>query len=269
MSDLDRLEKALTTIAHLWPLTHPTGPPPIRLGKVGTSSTKPLPIPTPVVETLDGHRDIRAVLETWAKNVIHAHQLAPHIPCPTRVPHRKGDRLTLLCGCGTTPGSATRTHPLPATNIPALATFLTTHANWLATNPLAVEQINRTATTIRHLADPRGARQFVGPCPTCGHDLRAYPGETARCTGPGCSTELEPEAQRTRLVKEAEDKLYTASEIVGLAHRLWDYPVTNVHITRWKNAGRLIPHGAIGKRDLYRVGDVADLAKDHHEARRK
>lgn len=218
---------ALHTIRTHWDDMLPDAPRPPTAGTIGRTQSKPLPIP---VHVLDVRAETLTRLASWALLVIEERQSSA---------------------------------ALNGWDAPAMAGFLTIHADYLGEHDAGADAAAELADSARKvigICEPRGALEFVGPC-ECGGDLRARPGEAATCKT--CHVKVDAQATRDQLVREAEDRLLTAAELVAIAHRLWDHPVSHVRISRWVSAGDLVQHGSIARGErvmpTYRVGDVGNL----------
>lgn len=222
------IRQALNTIRNCWDEMLPDSPRQVTTGTIGRTDSKPLPIP---VHTLDVRAQALARLASWCLLVIEDQDLHP--------------RLDGLDAVG-------------------MARFLDTHADYLASHPAAedvVDELGESARKIDRVVDRPGPLEFVGRCEVCGGDLRARDKSAALCRD--CGASVDAAATREQLTREAEDRLMTAAELVAIAHRLWDEPVTHVRISRWVKSGQLSTHGHVqdGERKyaLHRVGDVSVL----------
>lgn len=222
----DKIRHSLLTIRQCWDAMLPRSPRGTTAGTIGRTSHTPLPIPASI---LDVRAQTRSRLAGWCLVVI--------------------DDLDL--------------HPsLDGQDAVGMARFLDVHAGYLAQHEAVEDVIEELADSERRcerIAEPPGALEFVGRCQVCDGDLRARQGGAALCRD--CGQLVDAQTTREQLTREAEDRLMTASELVEIAHRLWDDPVTLVRINRWAKGGHLLAHGTkpMGERSLplYRVGDVA------------
>lgn len=229
MTEPGPIRQALVGIQTSWAAMLPTGPRAIRSGTIGRSSEVALPVPAHV---LDVRRETTERLAGWATIV--------------------ADDLDLHTS-------------LDAYDVPAVCGLLLTHADYLAEHPASEDCLEELADSARRcigIAEPPGAREFVGRCGICEGDLRAYHRGPAVCSD--CRAVVDPETIRESVMEAALDRTYTAAEVVSLAHRLWDYPVTHVHVSRWVKRGRLLPVTEHEIPARYRMRDVAALVEEHH-----
>lgn len=223
--DAARIRQALWTIRMCWPQMLPLAPRPPRAGIVGRAPDVPLPVPVSIL-------DLRALtlsrLASWALVVADDQDL-----------HTSLDGADAL----------------------GLCRFLDTHADYLAAHPAAgdvLDELGDSARRCDRVVDHPGPLEFVGRCEVCSGDLRARSGGNALCRD--CGASVDPVTTRESLVRQAEDRLLTAAEIVRLAHRLWDQPVTHVHLSRWVKRGLLPVKGRTpDEHALHRIGDVDAL----------
>lgn len=162
---------------------------------------------------------------------------------------------------------------LPTADIPAMAQWLLRLFPRLVTYP-AVEEltadVHRHVTDARHVIDIRADRWYAGPCRTPGcteldshgkarpTDMyAAVDAKQVHCRL--CHAVYDVAEQRTWLLEQAEDRLATATDCARALTSLGQ-PVTPERVWKWKERGRLVPHGQDAQeRPLFRVGDVIDL----------
>lgn len=164
------------------------------------------------------------------------------------------------------------------TDLPALASFLLDNISWLRHHqdgPQVVDDVIRAVDAVKRAIDKPPERVYVGRCGApkldedgrevdCQAEVYARPGAPlAVCGGPdGCGASWDVEERRAWLLEAARDQLENASTIARAVTALGGQEVTPERIWKWKERGRIVPHGyedAKRKRPLYRVGDVLDL----------
>lgn len=274
MSDVhsieDALRRACFTLASSWGLMLPNGPRTQTAGIIGRSGERIDPV-SPYLLGL--RRVIAEQLAGWVLVIAEERDLRPTWRCPSwRWSLRKGGSAR-LCACGEAPGHplVEGRHRLSALDVVRMARFVDTHAEWLAAHEAgqdAADELTASAEKVSSVIEPPGAREFVGRCSVCQGDLRARDGAAALCRE--CGTIVDTATYRDQAVRQAEDRLMTAAEIVRLAPRMWDHPVTHVHLSRWATRREIVPHAHTfgpDPRPMYRVGDVRDLVTRHAERR--
>lgn len=224
-----RIRQALLVFVTAWVDMLPDGPPPKRAGIIGRSPDRADPISAGL---LDIRRNALMTLDHLTGTVLVRRRLTTCVD--------NGDAV-------------------------AMAAFLTIHAQWLAEHePTAGPALTGHANKIKGVVEPPGSAEFVGRCEVCDGDLRARDREAATCRD--CGTMVDTATWREAATEEAQDRLLTAAEIVALAPRMWDHPVTHVHLSRWAKRSELIPHAHTfgpDPRPMYRVGDVRELVTRH------
>lgn len=182
----------------------------------------------------------------------------------------------------------------------ALPAWLCGQVSWLRSaecGPEAVVKVRGAIRQARLVVDRPPDLVYVGPCSAlvrtaprvcgCGVDLTDQAGLLA-VTCPGCARVFAPRVcgadlyarpgrdvtevacrecgarfpigdRRAWLLEQAQDRLLPATELARAIDGL-GVDVTPSAIWKWKERGRLVPHGAdaLGH-PLYRVGDVMDL----------
>lgn len=139
------------------------------------------------------------------------------------------------------------------------ARTLERHAERLLERPEG-PQMARELEALAHrcvvLLEPPGARQYVGPCPDCGGDLRALEGEPARCSA--CRRKVDAPTQQRLALETARGRLLSAADLCRLAPLAWrGRRLNKMRVSRWRAAGVLSPAGtAADGAALYRVADV-------------
>lgn len=234
MSDPHRLEvdlaEACWTIAADWDASlHGKRETP-GVGFVRGTREAPLPVP---VATLDDRAQCTSRLASWSALVLEERALESH---------------------------------LDSLNAVALARFIGTHAQWLASHeagPEAAREIGDSARKIARLAHPeRRDYVVIGDCPRtvaspegepvqCGAKVRAYPEKNIiKC--PGCGHEDTLAWWEAQIVPSLEDKtLLTASELAVFLHRTAREVVTEEQIRQWAARGYIRRHGRERNRTLY------------------
>lgn len=163
-----------------------------------------------------------------------------------------------------------RGEALPADDLGAMSGWLLARLEHLRHHPAADEiatEIMAVVTQARRAIDRKADRWYAGPCQAeiddhpCDAELYARPG-AAVVSCPRCHTAHDVKARREHLLAAAEDQLLHAAWIAQAVTALGDH-ITQVQITRWVNAGRLLAHGVdLMGRATYRVGDVRQLAHE-------
>ncbi len=143
------------------------------------------------------------------------------------------------------------------------------------------DEIGDTLRRITHRIDSPIELHYVGPCGAvtvttncacntgddcdrdhllCTADVLAVAGAiTATCRV--CKTEHVVAERHAQLLATVADRLETAATCAR-AVTVWGEPVKAELIRKWRERGKLLPHGHdLGGNPLYRVGDVADLAR--------
>lgn len=154
----------------------------------------------------------------------------------------------------------------------ALPAWLCGQVPWLrsaACGPEAVAKLCGVIGRVRAAVDRPPDLEFAGPCGAsvvdeagllrvCRADLYARRGdEVAECDVCGATYPLDE--RRTWLLDRVDDMLLPASELARAVDGL-GVDVTPSAIWKWKERGRLLPHGTDAHgHPLYRVGDVRDL----------
>lgn len=153
---------------------------------------------------------------------------------------------------------------LPVDNIPAMARWLMWRVDGLMLSELgaeAVDEITRLSERGTRLVDRPADKWYAGPCNAtedCATELYAKT-KAGNISCPGCGSTYDIAQRRSFLLESAEDVLADATVLAGAVSWLGGTPVTAARIWKWKERGRIIPHGHDGKRPLYRVGDVLDV----------
>lgn len=160
----------------------------------------------------------------------------------------------------------------PLSTWTVLGAWLCAQVSWLRSSPLgpeAVEKLGAAVGAARSVVDRPSDMVYAGPCnastvdgdglhQVCGEDLYARAGEiSVTCTSCGAKHALSD--RRQWLLGKVEDMLLPASELARAIDGL-GVDVTPTAIWKWKERGRLTPHGTDGRgHPLYRVGDVMDV----------
>lgn len=103
--------------------------------------------------------------------------------------------------------------------------------------------------------------EHLDGCPgLCNTELYTKPG-AAHATCPACGTRYDVKERRAWLLAAANDKLWPAWEIAQALPNLIGKDINRQTLHSWRRRKRLIPKGwALDGTELYRVGDVIDLA---------
>jgi hypothetical protein len=156
--------------------------------------------------------------------------------------------------------------PLPEDRLSSMAGWLVTEVDWLRMHEIghdAVTEILQAIASVRRLIDRPPGRVFLGICSAvhagieCTEPLYGLNGRhEVRCRT--CGTEHQVEERREVLRDSVEDVLARPAEICRAV--IWlDEHVRADQITRWQQAGRLLPKGHDEGKPRYRIGDVLDL----------
>jgi len=155
-----------------------------------------------------------------------------------------------------------------------LGAWLCAHVSWLRSSPLGPEAVVKLRAAVRaacSVVDRPPDLAYAGPCRAsvvdadglhveCGADLYARPGEP-QVTCRACGAAYPLSEQRQWLLAQVEDMLLPATELARAIDGL-GVEVTPTAIRKWKQRGRLAPHGHnVRGHPLYRVGDVLDVVK--------
>lgn len=170
-------------------------------------------------------------------------------------------------------------------------TLLEQCAVWLACHPLelrrltgaapAADEIHHALQRIRTMIDPPREPRPIGPCPTCGIELREHPNDDGtlpiytRCRS--CDTQHEIAAVMREALDAISDRLFTIAEIVRITTQ-FEKPIGKSTLHRWAQEHRIESRGyachdpvyglritdhPIQPRDprVYRLGDVLGVAR--------
>ena len=154
----------------------------------------------------------------------------------------------------------------------ALPVWLCSQVSWLRgaeCGPEAVAKIRAVIRAARLVVDRPPDLAYAGPCggslldddgllQVCTADLYARPGEL-QVTCRVCGTRYPLAERRKWLLAKTEDMLLPATELARAIDGL-GVDVTPSAIWKWKERGRIVPHGTDpAGHPLYRVGDIMDL----------
>ena len=122
----------------------------------------------------------------------------------------------------------------------------------------------------RGLIDQAAVREFVGECEICGGSLfrraRANDGVCQRC---GRLVE-DAEVRRLDALASAESGLATRDVILSAAPSSYGLVIKDSTFAGWVKRGRLQPRGvAANGVELWRVGEVLDLARERDRKRKR
>ncbi len=177
---------------------------------------------------------------------------------------------------------ATGKTPPPTTG--SAARWLAGHVHWFRHRddaPALLDETHAALLQLIHRIDSPVELHYVGPCGAvtvttncacntgddcdtdhllCDADVLAVAGApTATCRV--CKTEHNVAARHAQLLADVADRLETAATCAR-AVTMWGEPVKAELIRKWRERGKLLPHGHdLGGNPLYRLGDVADLAR--------
>lgn len=204
------LRAALRDISAYWgEMVDPEATP--RRSTAGRSSEPVDPINAHV---LDVRRDTLNTLNTWTSGVLQERHLTGHT--------------------------------LDRTNAPALARFLDTHTDYIATHPVAphaVEQLQACARAVKAVARPTTPddMRFLGPCPTCDTRLHATDHQNL-ITCPTCATTTDRHTIRALAHHTAEQTHITATQATHYA-KAFGLTLNASTIRSWARRGRITPTG--------------------------
>jgi len=138
--------------------------------------------------------------------------------------------------------------PCPVEHRPAGAP-----ADWQDTPAAHLACIERR---VRAVVEPKGAREYVGLCPTdgCPHHLRAPEHGPVRCVDGHVH---DTATVRDVAVKEASERLHTLMDISRLSLTLWGRRVKYEALKKMVRSGRLASTTDITGKHLVRASDVA------------
>ncbi len=177
----------------------------------------------------------------------------------------------------------TATGHTPPPDIGQAARWLAGHMQIMRRHAYAemfADEIGDTRRRITHRIDSPIELHYVGPCGAitanqscacdigddcdtdhvlCDADVFALTGATS-ATCKSCRTVHDVATRHAQLLAEVADRLESAATCAR-AVTMWGEPVKAELIRKWRERGKLLPHGHdLGGNPLYRVGDVADLA---------
>lgn len=279
----ERLEYDLADIASLW---GDLGPVHTKQVNYGTGGKRTDPSPLPIDSRFTPHREkatgklarghgweveatIKQRVVSWAQYV--GEWL---VPIDGPVCHRCSHRLCVTI----------RQRRTPADTVPAIATYLLIHAEWLCRTDLAgdvCDEIAESAEELRRLVDLPADQWYAGICSapindseTCDRELYATKRRGILTCGK-CQARHDIEDRRKFLLSEARTYLVSATE-AARAVVMWadstkgeDTLVKRIHA--WDKRGRLqaVQHEtrAGRSRPLYRLGDVLGLLEGEMAAR--
>ena len=136
-------------------------------------------------------------------------------------------------------------------DVPALATFLYDHAEWLAgfeAGKDAAYEIAQSAQELKALAMPRVKTWMsIGKCPlkvdrdgeqvVCGGQVRAYPNKDPKCQGCGDQGDISWWERIMFPELGIMHRFVTAPELIVFLHRQIGRRVAQVTIRQWVNKG--------------------------------
>jgi hypothetical protein len=153
-------------------------------------------------------------------------------------------------------------------DILSMSRWLLGQVEWLRHHPLgsqAVKDLGRAVSAARTAIDRPEDRVFLGICSAirdggdlCPVDVYAIVGETtAKC--PSCGASHVVEDRRRKLLHVVDGQLLSATDLSRIL-TLYGQPVTQDRIWKWKERGRIAPHGVNAAGDpIYLVSEVRDL----------
>ena len=242
----EQTTKDLLAIADLWRQLDIVRCRQTRYGeRVGGKSRE---TPLPYADVSEAEITVEATLCAWAKDVTEG---TGHEPPPD-------------------PGAAAR--------------WLAGHVHWFRHRDdaaLLVDEAHAALVLLTHRIDSPLELHYVGPCGAvtvttncacdigddcdtdhvlCDADVFAMTGATS-ATCKSCRTVHDVATRHAQLLAEVADRLESAATCAR-AVTVWGEPVKADLIRKWRERGKLLPHGHdLGGNPLYRIGDVVDLAR--------
>lgn len=138
----------------------------------------------------------------------------------------------------------TRIAIAPVTDAEQIAVWLAHNPQYIRTFEAAhtmIADITKAIIKVRLVIDRRPDLRYIGPCPSCGNELRAETGEQwVRCRR--CNEQHEITKVIRAAMKRIEDNLYPMPQISQYLELL-DRPVPLVTLHSWHYRGRLRKRG--------------------------
>jgi hypothetical protein len=161
------------------------------------------------------------------------------------------------------------------TTAASLARALMRLHGWLQTTEdghLAIDEIRYAVHQAERAIDRPEELVYAGPCTAeiegehCTETLYARRGaEVVRCRT--CGTEWDVAERHAHLVEIARDRLVTTSEACRAVKTYTTGQLTPDLVRQWKRRNRIVVRGHDAEgRDLWRLGDLVDLAVGHARA---
>lgn len=248
----DGLTQALATLADLWPQLELTITRQDAIGTTAGDNDGRVYFNTAASEA--GHA-LRNTITTWARVVTEETGQQPPPPTPqTRGPRHLHDCRHHSCRAL---GEERRLTPHEVRLLRWL-TGLVPRIRNRDFAPELVDEMCYAAALLERTIDRPPSLQFVGPCDVCSEDLYVKH-DSAQVKCRKCELTYDVVARREWLLGKAEDHLGTATEVARAVTNLGT-PVTPERVWKWASRGRLVARGRHGRRPLYRVGDVLNLA---------
>jgi hypothetical protein len=152
-----------------------------------------------------------------------------------------------------------RVEPWPVDTCPAMVVWLHARVDRIRGHAAAGElagELGNCVVLIMQVVDTRGPTWYLGPCTEpCTRVLYAPRGATVyRC--PQCATLIDVDARRRELFASVLNEWASLEQCVTVLD-VFGLPAELGYIRRWVATGHLV--GVDGR---YRVGDVADIARD-------
>lgn len=150
------------------------------------------------------------------------------------------------------------------------AVWLLAHLEQLRQHPDAADALDEISAAVREVTrviDRPAERWFAGTCGAdtdagaCREGLYVRPGATQlRCRG--CGSQWDVAERREWLLAALDDTLATAGDILRGLPSIAGVDIRSGTLRQWRNREQLQAHGVdMMGRELYRVGDVLDLAR--------
>lgn len=166
-------------------------------------------------------------------------------------------------------------HPdAPDDTLPAMATWLESHAETIRHAPWAAECVDEICAAVhqaRRATDRPPERVYIGQCPICEAAIYDRAGRaTARCRTPDCDGEIEdPDTHRTMRARQAAaqapDREVTAAE-GALAARALGHSITDRWIRKLDETNGLSPVRPGERPARYRLGDIIAASRPAKKA---
>jgi hypothetical protein len=134
--------------------------------------------------------------------------------------------------------------------------------------------LQRLSASIRGVVDHPPEWKYAGKCSMltgdpdkpqeCSQELYAVDGATfIRCRT--CGYQHDVENRYSVLQAASRDILLTIPELKDALPEVLGVPINHATLRKWKERGRIVAHGELNGKDLFRVGDILDLVVDQQQ----